>query len=122
MSGGRFDYLQYRLRDVAEDVEKEIEKNGSKKTKEELKSETWHGPDWYEKYPEDLYHHRYSEQVIERFRRGAIYIRLAEIYIQRIDWLLSGDDGEESFLRRLEDDLRSLEPFTKRILQEQEDC
>ena len=122
MSGGRFDYIQHRLRDVAEDIEQQINKNGKKKTQEELKNEPWHDSDWYEKYPEDLYRHQYSEQVVEGFRRGAIYIRLAEIYMQRIDWLLSGDDGEESFLRRLEDDLKALEPFTKRILEVQEDC
>lgn len=29
--------------------------------------------------------------------------------MQRIDWLLSGDDGEENFLRRLKKDLGELE-------------
>jgi hypothetical protein len=28
--------------------------------------------------------------------------------MQRIDWLWSGDDGNESFLRRLKDDLQKL--------------
>jgi len=32
-------------------------------------------------------------------------LRKAAIYAQRIDWLLSGDDGEESFLERLKEEL-----------------
>jgi hypothetical protein len=28
--------------------------------------------------------------------------------MQRIDWLLSGDDGEESFIERLKEDLEKL--------------
>ena len=35
-------------------------------------------------------------------------IRVAEIYAQRADWLLSGDDGEEEFHERLKEDLEGL--------------
>lgn len=31
-----------------------------------------------------------------------------EVYVQRIDWLASGDDGEDSFHKRLEADLEKL--------------
>ena len=34
MSGGHWDYLQYRLTDVSEDIEKLIEKNGQPKSVE----------------------------------------------------------------------------------------
>lgn len=33
--------------------------------------------------------------------------RIADIY-ERIDYLLSGDDGEQSFLERLEEELNEL--------------
>ncbi len=36
-------------------------------------------------------------------------LRKAEIYAQRIDWYLAGDDGEESFMERLKDELDALE-------------
>jgi len=36
-------------------------------------------------------------------------LRKAEIYAQRIDWLVSGDDGNDTFLKRLEEDLNKLE-------------
>ncbi len=106
MSGGRFHYDQYKIGYMAEAIEKEIEKSGRPKTKEELKDESWHGDDWYEKYPEDLNHYKYPDEVIEKFKEAIVILKKAEIYAHRVDWLLSGDDGEESFLRRLEEDLK----------------
>lgn len=32
-------------------------------------------------------------------------IKKAKIYLDRIDWLLAGDDGEDSFLKRIVEDL-----------------
>jgi hypothetical protein len=61
MSGGHWEYLQYRFFDIAEDVKK-----------------------------------------------GADAILKAQVYMQRIDYLLSGDDGEETFLKRLKEDLSKL--------------
>lgn len=101
MSGGRFEYSQWKIRDIAEEVDKEIRRNGRKKTDQEIKDESWHDPEWYEKYPEDRYHYKYPDEVIKEFEKGYYILRLAEIYAQRIDWLLSGDDGDESFIERL---------------------
>lgn len=108
MSGGHWDYIQYRFTDVAEDIKNLIDKNGKEKTKEELKDCGWRDPDWYEKYPEDKFHHKYPDEVIEEFKKGAEIIAKAQIYMQRMDWLLSGDDGEETFLERLTEDLNNL--------------
>jgi hypothetical protein len=108
MSGGAFDYNQYKIGYIADQIEHEIEKSGRPKTREELKEESWRGSDWYEKYPEDLNYYKYPDEVIEEFKNAVKHLRVAEIYAQRVDWLLSGDDGEESFLRRLEEDLTKL--------------
>jgi len=109
MSGGAFDYRQWHIEQIADDIEDLIEKNGRKKTNDELKEEHWHGDDWYEKYPEDLYHYKYPDEVIEKFKEGMKALRVAAVYAQRIDWLVSGDDGEESFLERLKEELGQLE-------------
>ena len=109
MSGGAFEYNQYKIGYIADQIEHEIERNGKPKTKEELKGESWRDPDWYKKYPEDLNHYKYPDEVIEEFKNAVKHLRIAEIYAQRVDWLLSGDDGEESFLRRLKEDLEKLE-------------
>jgi hypothetical protein len=105
MSGGHFNYDQYKIGYMADSIEKLIEQNGRKKTKEELKDENWRDPKWYEKYPEDLFHYEYPDEVIEEFKKGVELLKLAQIYAHRIDWLVSGDDGNESFLKRLKEDL-----------------
>jgi exonuclease VII small subunit len=108
MSGGHWSYIQHRLTDVWEEVEQIIEKSGQPKTEDELKEESWRGIDWYEKYPEDKFHYQFPEEVLEEFKKGVEAIKLAQIYMQRMDWLLSGDDGEESFLRRLKEEINDL--------------
>ncbi len=109
MSGGHWQYIQYRFTDVSDDIDELIEKNGKPKSEKELKEESWYDPDWYEKYPEDLNHHEYPLEVIEEFKKASQAIKIAQVYIQRMDWLLSGDDGEEAFLRRIKEDLEKLQ-------------
>jgi hypothetical protein len=109
MSGGHWDYIQYRFTDVIDDIERLIEQNGKPKTEEEIKEERWYDNDWYEKYPEDLNHYEYPQEVIEQFKKAAEAIKIAQVYMQRMDWLLSCDDGEESFLRRIDEDLKQLQ-------------
>jgi hypothetical protein len=110
MSGGTFDYNQYKIRYIADDIEKEIAKNGKPKSQRELKDEGgWRdNNEWYKKYPEDLNHYKYPDEVIEEFKNAYKSLRKAEIYAQRIDWLLAGDDGEKSFLERLKEDMEVL--------------
>jgi hypothetical protein len=110
MSGGHFDYNQHKIRDIADEVENLIEKNGKKISEEQIKEqERWCGQDWFKRYPQDLYHHKYPDEVIEKFKEGLKILRQAEVYAHRIDWLISGDDGEDSFLERLKQDLKKLE-------------
>lgn len=106
MSGGRFGYNQYRISEIADTIESVINRNGREKTKEELKNEGWRDSDWYKKYPEDLYYYKYPDEVIEKFKIAVKLLREAYVYAHRIDWLLSGDDGEDSFIERLKKDLK----------------
>jgi hypothetical protein len=109
MSGGAFNYDQYKIGYIAESIEQEIRNSGKPKTREELKEERWRDDAWYEKYPEELYHYKYSDEVIEEFKRAVYFLRKAQIYAHRIDYLLSGDDGEESFLKTLDEELKKLD-------------
>jgi len=106
MSGGHFDYNQYKIGNIADSIQSIIDKNGKRKVKEDL--ETWHDKDWYEKYPEDLYYYKYSDDTVAEFKKAVELLKQAEVYAQRIDWLLSGDDGEENFHERLKEDLSKL--------------
>jgi hypothetical protein len=108
MSGGAFNYDQYKIGYMVDQIEEIVVKNGVEKTPEDLKEEGWRDPDWYKKYPEDLFHYKYPDEVIEKMKEGIEVLKRAQIYAHRIDWLLSGDDGEESFLRRLEEELNEI--------------
>ena len=109
MSGGSFQYDQYKIGYIADQIEEVIIKNGVKKTPEEIKDEGWRDDSWYEKYPEDKFHYQYPDEVIEKMKEAVKSLKIAQEYAQRVDWLLSGDDGEESFLSRLEENLKKIE-------------
>ena len=102
MSGGRFNYDQRRIGYIAEAIIDEINKSGRKKTRQELNSEYWIGD------IQDPCHYKYPDEVIAKFKDAVNILNIAEVYAHRIDWLLSGDDGEESFLERLDEDLEKL--------------
>lgn len=89
MSGGHFDYQQYRLGDIADSIESAIEVNN-------VKSDEF---EWVQDY---------SPETIAEFKTAVDLLRRAHIYAQRIDWLLSGDDGEKQFHERLHEELSQL--------------
>jgi hypothetical protein len=82
MSGGYFDYAQYQIGNIADSIEQLIYNNNS----EEL----------------NKYKNRdYTDETISEFRTALRLLRRAQIYAQRIDWLVSCDDGEGTFHKRL---------------------
>lgn len=91
MSGGRFDYLQYRFTEIIDAIEQEIRDNNAEPREE----------DWF--FP-----HNYREETIEKFKEGIKAIKIAQAYAQRIDWLLSSDDLEDSFHIGLIEDLKNI--------------
>jgi len=105
MSGGRFDYQQYNINDIADSIERELNKQGIPKNKEDL----YCREEYYKEYPEELLYPTYSEEVNKRFKEAVKILKMASIYAQRIDWYLSGDDGEENFLERLSEELKESE-------------
>lgn len=100
MSGGYFDYKQWAIDQIAEDVEAYINKCERKEEKD------WGYEDGRRKYMPYIYEE--TEEVLNEFRKGLKILRQASVYAQRIDWLLSGDDNDESFLRRLKQELEAL--------------
>lgn len=85
MSGGHFDYAQYRIGDIASSIHEAIKGNSSK--------DQWG------------YARNYSPETLAQFQKAIDALEQAQIYAQRVDWLLSGDDSEECFHKRLADDL-----------------
>lgn len=89
MSGGHFNYSQYNLVYLAEEIE------------ELIKSNTDTTKDSYG----DTIGRFYEPETIEKFKEAVELLMKAKIYVQRIDYLVSGDDGETTFHNRLMEDL-----------------
>lgn len=47
--------------------------------------------------------------MLQEILNGLNYLYLVGIYTQRLDWLFSGDDGEDSFFGRLGEELDAYE-------------
>jgi hypothetical protein len=80
MSGGRFNYNQFKIYEIQETIESIVIKN-------------------HDDYG-------YSEATIREFEIAIKLLRKAFIYAQRIDFLISGDDSEETFHKRLAKELQ----------------
>ena len=102
MSGGKFDYNQYKIRQIWEIIQNELDKQGKEKQVQFWEKE------YYDKYPEARFEKFYGDDVQQIFKDGIESLKKAEIYAQRIDWYLSGDDGEDSLVSRLKYDLDKL--------------
>jgi len=90
MSGGAFDYNQHKIRDIIISL------------KEVLNNKRKHNEEW------NFIENDYTNETFEEFETALELLENAEIYVQRIDWLLSGDDGEETFHKRLTEDFEEI--------------
>jgi hypothetical protein len=93
MSGGYFDYNQYKIGQIADDIEQLVLTNKS----EELNSFGERKGRFY------------SQDTINKFVVAHMLLKQAEVYAQRIDYLLSGDDDETTFHKRVTDDLLKID-------------
>jgi hypothetical protein len=82
MSGGFFNHQQFSINDIKEEIEDLIDNK-------------------------DIIN-EYSEQTLDEFKNAIKLLNKSYIYAQRIDWLISGDDSEESFHERLNEELSGL--------------
>ena len=79
MSGGYFEYNQYRLVDIINSLD---ERENSIEPDEK-----------FDEVTEDL------------IQDAKVIAQLAQIFLQRVDWLLSGDDSSGTFKERIKEDL-----------------
>lgn len=82
MSGGHFDYVQFRLNAPICLLEDIIDRS-------ETGAKDEHGDT-----------REFDPPTIEKFRLTLKFLRLAKGSLHRVDWLVSGDDSEERFHRR----------------------
>lgn len=79
MSGGFFDYDQYKIGYIIDKLERAINR--------------------IENDIEDEYSYRYeyNNETLAKFKLARDVLYRAQNMVHRIDWLLSGDDNEDSF-------------------------
>ena len=77
MSGGSLDYFYSRIDEPVQIISEKIK---------------WGKKIW-------------SLKTLRKFKMAIKYLKIAQIYTKRIEWLLSGDDGEDSFHERLREEL-----------------
>lgn len=82
MSGGHFDYAQHHIKDIASEIKCILEDN---------------------KYECD-----FNDETIKRLKEAVSLLELAYVYAHRIDWLISGDDSEDTFHERLKKEVEKL--------------
>ena len=81
MSGIYLDYSDWDIRNLADQIDNEIERNNSTEKDE---------------YGDDISQH-FAEKTIGRFREAVEILEKASIMVHRIDHLLSHDDSEDTF-------------------------
>lgn len=77
MSGGHFDYNQYQISDIADQIERDLIRIGTKNDYGDI----------FE-IPDDI-----SDKMLETIA----LLRKCEKMVQAIDWYMSGDTGDDSF-------------------------
>ena len=85
MSGGHFDYNQYRLDDIAYQIDRLVKNNN---TENEVGNCC-----------------NYSDDIIEKFKLTSRQLKQTANMVQRIDWLVCGDDGEETFEQKWKEEV-----------------
>lgn len=98
MSGGHFNYDQHKIHNIADEIENILEKQGQEK-----QDSYYTYSDGVSRFPV------FNKEIQDKFKEAIYHLRKAAIYTERIDFFLSGDDGEESFLKRLNEDLKKVE-------------
>lgn len=110
MSGGFFDNKEWHINNIADQIEQEVILSG--KPIPRKRWEYWQ-MERFKEHPEEAVNYEFPEPVIRKMEEAIYALRAAAIYSKRVDYLISGDDGEESFVRRLNEELDELNSKSK---------
>jgi len=89
MSGGSLDYGYSKIEMITDLIEEEIAQNG--------KEDNWG-------YKVD-----HSDAMIEAMLDTIWELKKASVYAKRLEWYLSGDDGEDSYFERIKEDMKEVQ-------------
>ena len=110
MSGGHFDNKQWHIENIADQIEQEVILSGKPIPKQKW---SYYERQEYEETHKQPMNYAFPEPILRRMEEAVYALRRAAIYAQRTDYLICGDDGEESFERKLKEKLAELESQSK---------
>ena len=110
MSGGRFDYKQWHIGSIADQIEQEVIMSGKPIPKS--KWDYFEREEYNETHKQPM-NYAFPDEVLRGMEEAVYALRRAAIYAQRTDFLISGDDGEELFMERLKKELAELDSKSK---------
>lgn len=110
MSGGKFSYKQWHIDNIADQIEQEVILSGKPIPKQKW---SYYERQEFEETHKHPMNYAYPDSILRRMEEAVYALRAAAIYAQRVDYLLSGDDGEESFEERLSKELSELNSKSK---------
>jgi hypothetical protein len=105
MSGGAFNYKEYVFDEIIDAIDEMIKNNN----KPPFPEDSMYG--WDKEENERFYAAggtRYTKETINVLKEAKNNLKRGLIYAHRIDYLLSGDDDEDDFHRRLNEDLNNI--------------
>lgn len=88
MSGGHFDYAQYQIEQIADQLRRDIKNN--------------------DKENDFGYKYGFSPLTLSKLCVCADIIEAAAKLANAVDWLYSGDDGEETFAEKYQTEMEGL--------------
>lgn len=105
MSGGTFEYNEWHIGEIAETIRQLILQHRDANWVNRQKD------GWASFTP-------YPKKVLKKFEEAYKCLYQASIYAKRVDYLVAGDDGDESFLSRTNEELTEAREWFKKCFKE----
>jgi hypothetical protein len=102
MSGGHYEYKYHHIDDLAEEIDREFEKDGKYMT-EDWSVECFGQKPLIEKDYLDGATQEQKEEILTEIKSLVSILKDAAFRAKELEWFMSGDTGFESYLRRLKE-------------------
>lgn len=101
MPGGHFDYKEFYIKEILDQLIEEYVKQGSLKNEEDLMDDEL----YYKNYPNEKYYDVLPPNVNTKLMEAFTLLKQSYIYITQLDRYLSGDINEESLIEQIDKEI-----------------
>lgn len=109
MSGGHFEYREYSLKSIIEDLKDIIDKNKKEIPEKELLG----GAELYEAYPDEKLYYNYNDKTIRYIKKTIKCLKKSYKMTRHIDYLICGDYSEDTFLEKITKTIKNNDKRTR---------